>query len=129
MFDWFSEGIWAITGNHDERLARKTGGQIRIDMMLEGEPVKWSNYSYLYIHSPARNEWTYLCHQYNYSKIPVRLAQDVWAVETAPDGSRRKMNVVITHTHLEQTGWSVFDKEIMIQVIDEKRANRLMVEN
>jgi hypothetical protein len=106
MFAWFTEGIYAITGNHDERLARKTGGQVRIDMMLRGEPVTWSNYSYLYLHSPSRDEWTYLCHQYNYSKIPVRLAQDIWAVETAPDGSRRKMNVVITHTHLEQTGWS-----------------------
>jgi hypothetical protein len=37
----------------------------------------------------------------------VRLAQFVWEVETAPDGSRSKMHVIVTHTHIEQTGWSV----------------------
>jgi hypothetical protein len=41
--EWFSEGIYAITGNHDERLAKKTGGQVTIQMMLEGEPVNFPN--------------------------------------------------------------------------------------
>jgi len=95
-----------ICGNHDERLAKKTGGEVTIQMMLEGEPVNASMYSYMYIHSPAKDEYTFLCHQYSYSKTPVKLAQDIWAVETAPDGSRRKMNIVVTHTHIEQTGWS-----------------------
>ena len=96
----------ALTGNHDERLAKKTGGQVTLPMLLKGEPVDFSYYSYLYIHSPARDEFSYLCHQYAYSKTPVRLAQDIWAVETAPDGSRRKMHIIVTHTHIEQTGWS-----------------------
>ena len=105
--EWFSEGIYAITGNHDERLARKTGGHVTIQMMLEGEPVNYSYYSYLYLYSPTKKEYTYLAHQYNYSKTPVRLAQFVWEVETAPDGSKSKMHVIVTHTHIEQTGWSV----------------------
>ncbi len=104
--EWFHEGIYAITGNHDERLAKKTGGQVTIQDMLEEEPINFSMYSYMYIHSPIKNEYTYLCHQYNYSKTPVKLAQNIWEVETAPDGSRSKCHVIVTHTHIEQTGWS-----------------------
>jgi hypothetical protein len=40
--EWFSKGIYAITGNHDERLAKKTGGQVTIQMMMEGKPVNFS---------------------------------------------------------------------------------------
>jgi hypothetical protein len=36
----------------------------------------------------------------------VSLAQQIWTVESAPDGSKRKMHVVIGHTHVEQMGWS-----------------------
>lgn len=106
LFEWFNEGVYGITGNHDERVARKTGGQITLPMLLGDTPVDYSMYSYMYIHMPSKDEWVYVCHQYHYSKTPVRLAQDIWAVETAPDGSKRKMHVVITHTHIEQTGWS-----------------------
>jgi hypothetical protein len=34
------------------------------------------------------------------------LAQQIWDVESAPDDSKAKMHVVITHTHLQQDGWS-----------------------
>jgi hypothetical protein len=36
----------------------------------------------------------------------VSLAQQIWAVESAPDGSKDKMHIVIGHTHVEQAGWS-----------------------
>jgi hypothetical protein len=40
--EWF-DTIDLITGNHDERPAKKTGGQITMPMMLEGEPVNFSH--------------------------------------------------------------------------------------
>ena len=76
MAHWFTE-IYAITGNHDERVAKKTGGQVTIQMLLKGEPVNFSYYSYLYLHSPSKDEYTMLAHQYIYSKTPVKLAQDI----------------------------------------------------
>jgi predicted phosphodiesterase len=105
MAEWFTDGIYAIQGNHDERVARKTGGQITLKLLLEGEPVDYSMYGYLYLHFP-NGEYTYIAHQYAYSKTPVRLAQQIWEVESAPDGSKAKMHIVVTHTHIQQEGWS-----------------------
>lgn len=42
MAEWFTDGIYFITGNHDERLARKTGGQVTLQMLLEDEPITTS---------------------------------------------------------------------------------------
>jgi hypothetical protein len=105
MHQWFTDGIVWITGNHDERIARVTKGEVTLEWLLEGEPVDYSPYGYMYLRH-SNGDYTYICHQYNYSKTPVKLAQDIWAVEAAPDGSKAKMNVVVTHTHLAQDGWS-----------------------
>jgi hypothetical protein len=106
LVEWFNEGIWAITGNHDLRLAKKTGGQVTLAMLLEGTEMPLSEYSYMYLHFPSTGEYAYICHQFNYSKTSVKLAQDIWAVECAPDGSKSKMHVVVTHTHVAQDGFS-----------------------
>ncbi len=79
--------------------------KITLQDLLEDEPCTFSYYNYMYIHSPSKDEYTMLCHQYRYRKVPVTLAQDIWANEVAPDGSRSKMHIIITHTHIEQTGW------------------------
>jgi len=76
----------AIVGNHDLRIAKATQGQITIDMLIEDTGVQLGQYSYLYLWNPTTQEWTYVCHQFNYSKTSVKLAQDVWTVVTAPDG-------------------------------------------
>jgi len=80
------DGIDAILGNHDMRLAIATKGEITLDHLIEDTGVQLGEYSYMYLWSPSTKEWTYVCHQFNYSKTPVKLAQDVWAVVTAPDG-------------------------------------------
>lgn len=122
--EWFDE-MDAIIGNHDLRIQKKTGGEITLDMLIEDTPVQLGQYSYLYLFSPTKKEWTYVCHQFNYSKTSVRLAQNVWEVVTAPDGydndtgeripdydpvlhglNRQKCNVVVTHTHVAQAGFS-----------------------
>lgn len=106
MAEWFTDGQYHIMGNHDDRVGRKTGGEVTIDMLLDDTPVQFSEYSYMYMHFPRNGEWTYICHQYNYSKTPVKLAQDIWSVESAPDGSKSKMHIVTTHTHIAQDGFS-----------------------
>jgi predicted phosphodiesterase len=103
--EWF-DTIDLITGNHDERPAKATQGQIQLHQFFKDLPVTFSQYSYMYLHFPSTDEYAYICHQYNYSKQSVNLAQQIWTVESAPDGSKRKMHVVIGHTHVEQTGWS-----------------------
>lgn len=62
----------AIVGNHDLRVAKATQGQITIDMLIEDTGVQLGQYSYLYLWNPATKEWTYVCHQFNYSKTSVK---------------------------------------------------------
>lgn len=123
--EWFTEGIYMIMGNHDLRIDKKTGGQVTLEMLLDDTDMKFSRYSYMYIWIPRLREWVYVCHQFNYSKTSVRLAQDVWAVVTAPDGydnetgeripgydewrhgkNKQKCHVLVTHTHVAQDGFS-----------------------
>lgn len=122
--EWFTD-MDAIVGNHDLRIAKATQGQITIDMLIEDTPLQLGQYSYLYLWNPSNKEWIYVCHQFNYSKTSVTLAQDVWTVVTAPDGysnetgeripdydpvvhgpNRQKCNIVVTHTHIAQAGFS-----------------------
>jgi len=84
--DWFTDGIDAILGNHDMRLAKKTAGEVTLDDLIAHTGVQLGQYSYMYVWNPTTKEWTYVCHQFNYSKTSVKLAQDVWTVVTAPAG-------------------------------------------
>jgi hypothetical protein len=125
--EWF-ETMVGCYGNHDMRLAKKTGGEVTIDMLLDDTGLQLGQYSYLYIFNPVLQEWTYVCHQFNYSKTSVKLAQDVWTVVTAPDGydnrtgeripdydplvhgwNKQKCHVIVTHTHVAQAGFSPDD--------------------
>jgi len=125
--EWFTDQD-AILGNHDMRAARATKGEITIDDLLEYTAIRLGQYSYMYVWNPRTHEWTYVCHQFNYCKISVRLAQEVWTVVTAPDGydnatgeripdynpqvhgwNKQKCHVVITHTHVAQHGYSPDD--------------------
>ena len=121
---WFEEQ-YAIMGNHDMRVDKKTGGQVTMQMLLRHTPIKFSRYSYMYVWMPVKREWVYVCHQFNYSKTSVKLAQDIWAVTTAPDGydngtgelipdynwaihgPNKSKYVLVTHTHVAQDGFSL----------------------
>lgn len=123
---WFDTIDWT-SGNHDDRIARKTGGEVTIDMLLSDTTVNFSQYAYMYIYSPKQKEWTYLCHPQNFAKNSVNLGQQLWAVTNAPDDydengnyiddaavrevhrNRSKCNVVLGHTHQMQSGRSPDD--------------------
>ena len=125
---WFDK-IVIIEGNHDDRINRATGGEVWLGMLMKHvkERVKrhnrvfeedetpceiiFSRYSYMYV--KTRNGWYYICHQKNFSKTPVRLAQQMWESVTAPTSSfgdlvpkAEKCHVIVTHCHLAQRGWS-----------------------
>src|SRR5690606_13809689 len=114
-----------VMGNHDLRIDKKTGGQVTLEMLLDDTDMEFSRYSYMYIWMPKTQEWVYVCHQFNYSKTSVRLAQNVWEVVSAPDGydnatgeriddydewqhgkNKEKCHVIVTHTHVAQDGFS-----------------------
>lgn len=126
--EWFTDGITMIMGNHDMRIDKKTGGQVTLEMLLDDTDMQFSRYSYMYLWMPKAQEWVYVCHQFNYSKTSIKLAQDVWTVVTAPDGydnetglripdydpfldgpNKSKCHVVVTHTHVAQSGYSPDD--------------------
>lgn len=75
-----------IMGNHDMRIDKKTGGQVTLEMLLDDTEMQFSRYSYMYLWMPKVREWVYVCHQFNYSRTSVKLAQQVWNVVSAPDG-------------------------------------------
>lgn len=123
--EWFTDGITMVMGNHDLRIDKKTGGQVTLEMLLDDTEMQFSRYSYMYVWMPKAQEWVYVCHQFNYSKTSVKLAQDVWQVVSAPDGysnatgeripeydewrhgkNKQKCHVIVTHTHVAQDGFS-----------------------
>lgn len=122
---WFTDGVYVISGNHDDRVARKTGGQVVMSMLLDSVGVDVSIYTYMYMFMPSVKEWVYIAHPYNYSKNSQDLARKIYNVTTAPDGydnftgepiqdydelrdgpNTAKCHVVVGHTHLQQEGWS-----------------------
>ena len=123
---WFDD-IYVIQGNHDDRIDRKTGGEVWFGMLLhharihaeriladsdrKHAQVHFSRYSYMY--ARTRRGPIYICHQHNYSKTPVKLAQDIYGVINGPDFDVRDLNAVsqkchilVTHTHIIQSGFS-----------------------
>lgn len=118
--DWF-ERIIVIQGNHDDRISRKTGGEVWFGMLLsevssyaaEQAEVVFSRYPYMYIKTSNRGI-VYVCHQQNYSVTPVRLGQQIAEKVTGPyydprDSHPRvdKCHIILTHTHITQQGFTV----------------------
>ena len=93
-----------VTGNHDARIAKATGGEVTLDMLLHGSPAQFSRYNYMYM--KTSRGWVYICHPVkNYSiHAASKLGNDLWATHVAPDKS--KCHIVLGHTHLAQTAWS-----------------------
>jgi hypothetical protein len=116
FLSWFEE-IIIVEGNHDDRIARKTGGEIHLGMLLRLAGVKYSRYSYCYIKTnrnggpePFSGEMIKIMHQKNYSGASASLAQQIFDVENGPYGDDPKnkvdCHIVIAHTHHAQRGWS-----------------------
>lgn len=113
LADWFDE-IYIVEGNHDDRIARKTGGEVHFGMFIPRDmtQVKYSRYSYMYMRTTSRGLIKFV-HPDNYSNTPVKLGQDFYDVEVGPNfdpanpfKTVEKCHFVISHTHIDQAGWT-----------------------
>lgn len=55
---WFTEQYF-VSGNHDERINRKSGGEIFLELLYRNSPVKFSMYSYMFMKTPRA--WAHIC--------------------------------------------------------------------
>jgi len=97
---WYEE-IYIIEGNHDDRIARKTGGEVHLGMLLRGTIAKYSRYSYLWIETsrgPIRV--VHPSGPSGFSQDPITLGQKLYNAEP------RKCHYVVAHCHRRQDGWS-----------------------
>lgn len=77
LSDWFPEGVWIISGNHEERLPKATGGNLDLGLLIEDIPgVHFSNYRYMWIDT-SRGP-VYACHQQNFGQNPIAVGQKIY---------------------------------------------------
>lgn len=109
---WFDE-IYIIEGNHDDRVARKTGGEVFLGMFLEDcVHVRYSRYAYLYLQTSRRGKIK-VVHPSNFSQDPVTLGEKLYNVEQGPHfnaydpiNTFEKTHIVLAHCHRNQRGKS-----------------------
>jgi hypothetical protein len=89
--------ILVLEGNHDDRIARATGGEIHLGMFLN-DLVQYSRYPYLWIESSRG--WIKVVHPQNFSQDPITLGQNLYNVEP------RKSHLILGHCHRQQSGYS-----------------------
>lgn len=108
------------SGNHDERIARATGGEVWMGMLMDrvtqrakdiGSEIIFSRYTYCYHDGPRGI--TAMIHPENYSVTPVKLGQEIYSTQNGPyydprDAEPRsdRCHIIVAHTHIEQRGWS-----------------------
>lgn len=110
LSEWFDE-IHIIEGNHDDRVARKTGGEIHLGLFLKGHAkVTYSRYNYLYIRTTERG-LIKAVHPKNFSQNPITMVKDMYAAEQGPVfdpldpiNSMEKCGFIIAHCHVGQQG-------------------------
>jgi len=100
---WFNE-IVVIEGNHDDRIARKTGGEVHLGMFIQGDKVRYSRYHFLWVKN-SDAKYGLIGHPRSGSSSSVKLAQNIYNNTPAPDGSK-PIWVYTAHTHHAQSGFS-----------------------
>lgn len=94
-----------IEGNHDDRVARATGGEVFLGMLLNGTGARYSRYEYLYLRTSRG--LVKVCHPDSFSDNSVKLGQEIFNVEWGPDPVRpEKCHIVLGHTHRQMSGFS-----------------------
>ncbi len=94
---WFTT-ITIIEGNHDDRIARATGGQVHFGMLIKDTKAVYSRYAFMWLETsrgPVK-----IVHPSNFSGDPVTLGQFLYNTEP------RKCHYVVAHCHRRQDGWS-----------------------
>ena len=97
---------YATEGNHDDRIARATAGNVHLGMLVESSGIKYSRYSYMYVETSRG--FVRVVHPSSFSSNPVVLAQDMYNAERGPHYPKRydKCHYVIGHCHRAQWGFS-----------------------
>lgn len=105
QFGQHFDDIHCISGNHDERIGRKTGGEIWIKMLLDN--TKTTYYKYRYMYTRTSRGLVKVLHPENFSSNPVSLGREMQAVDAGPvPGVNEKSHLILAHTHLQESGWS-----------------------
>lgn len=89
-------------GNHDDRISRKTHGEVYLGMLLKGTEAEYTRYNYIWL--KTRRGYMYVCHPQNFSSNSVGLGQKIYNTMVAPDGT--KPHVILGHTHIAGLGKS-----------------------
>lgn len=99
--------MYATEGNHDDRVARATSGNVHLGMLLRNTPIAYSRYSYLYV-ATKRRGFVKVVHPQNFSANPITLGQELYDVERGPHYPQRydKCHIVLGHCHRAQSGFS-----------------------
>lgn len=101
--------IALLSGNHEQRIPKMSGGSITLGHFLEGihelRNVTFSEYGYLTLDSCG--EQYYICHPQNYSRIPLSTARELAA--------KKLMNIIVGHNHHLSHG---FDRSGRFHIID-----------
>lgn len=95
--------IAILEGNHDDRIARISNGQVHLGMLLKGTPVDYMRYYDLWI--KTSRGYVLVMHPRQYRKHSQTLAEAFWTTRLAPDGTKPK-TIIIAHTHQRESGYS-----------------------
>lgn len=100
MLLWFTE-IFITSGNHDERVAKATFGEMAHESLFDkyGDRVKFSRFRYMWLKTDRG--YAYLCHPTNFSEDSAKLASSIYDKMVSPDGSK-PYAIVMAHTHQPQ---------------------------
>lgn len=94
---WFTR-IIMIEGNHDDRIARTTKGQVHLGMFLGKTKVEYSRYAFMHMITSRGLVW--IVHPSSFSGDPLVLGQKLYSVQP------EKGHWVVAHCHRRQDGWS-----------------------
>lgn len=97
------ERIYICEGNHDDKISRKTIGEIHLGMFLIDTKAEYSHYHYLWL--KTSRGYAYISHTRNYNRNSAVLGKQLYNRSVAPDGNKPKF-VILGHTHQSQSGYS-----------------------
>lgn len=107
--NWFTGGIYIISGNHDERIQKTSRGELNLGFILDYAvpEVKYSLYRYMYLTSPRRQKSWKISHPRNYSRVSLGLAQKLAANDPGPERKGTPVGAIIAHTHHGSDGFTL----------------------
>ena len=85
------EEIIICEGNHDDRIARKTKGEIHLGMLLKGTQAKYTRYPFLWLKTTKRG-YVYVVHPRKGSSNSVALGQRIYSKKLRQTGVSRTLS-------------------------------------